>query len=213
MTQGTAASTDLAAAGIAVLVLAAGRSRRMAPRHKLLLPWRDGRPILRHVVIGALALRPLETLVVVRPDLPALGMVLDGLPVRLIGNPRWAEGLGTSLAAGIMALSPAAQAMLVLLGDAPDVRPEILTGLVTAFRAGTQPIAVPFYGDDPGPPTLFGRAVFPELLALRGDTGGRLIVRHYPEHVIRVPFPAAARPLDIDTPEDYEAALLTAGPG
>ena len=110
-------------------------------------------------------------------------------------------------AAGIAALGPAPAAALVVLGDSPGVDPALPAALVAAHQATGKPIAVPFYGDDPGPPTLFGRAIFPELLTLRGDTGGRLIVRHYPDHVARVPLPASARPPDIDTPEDYQAAL------
>ncbi len=198
---------NLAAAGVAVVVLAAGRSSRMGAQHKLLLPWRDGEPILRHVVSGALALGPLEVVVVVRPDMFALAGALAGLPVRLVGNPQWTAGMGTSLAAGIGALGPDTQAALVLLGDSPDVDPAIIAALVAAYQTGGQPIAVPFYGEEPGPPTLFARAVFPDLLGLQGDTGGRLIVRNYPDHVARVDLPAASRPSDIDTPEDYQAAL------
>ena len=198
---------NLAAAGIAVVVLAAGRSRRMGAQHKLLLPWRDGEPILRHVVSGALAWGPLEVVVVVRPDMFALAGALAGLPARLVGNPQWTEGMGTSLAAGITALEPAAQAALVLLGDSPNVAPAIIAALVAAYQTSGHPIVVPFYGEEPGPPTLFARVLFPDLLRLQGDTGGRLIVRNYPDHVARVDFPAAARPPDIDTPEDYQAAL------
>jgi molybdenum cofactor cytidylyltransferase len=201
------APPDLAAAGVGVVVLAAGRSSRMGAQSKLLLPWRDGEPILHHVVRAALAWHPREIVVVVRPDQFALAGARAGLPVRLAGNSRWSEGMGTSLAAGIAALGPAVEAALVLLGDSPDVEPAIIAALVAAYQATGQPIVVPFYGDEPGPPTLFARRMFPDLLRLQGDTGGRLIVRHYPDHVARVDFPAAARPPDIDTPEDYRAAL------
>jgi molybdenum cofactor cytidylyltransferase len=98
-------------------------------------------------------------------------------------------------------------AALVLLGDSPGVDPAIIAALVAAYEQTSQPIAVPFYGDEPGPPTLFARPLFPDLVRLQGDTGGRLIVRHYPDHVARVDFPAAARPPDIDTPDDYQAAV------
>jgi molybdenum cofactor cytidylyltransferase len=198
---------NLTAANIAVVVLAAGRSSRMGAQSKLLLPWRDGEPIVRHVVQAALGWQPLETVVVVRPDLFALAGALAGLPVRLVGNPRWPDGMGTSLAAGIAALGPTVGAALVLLGDSPGVDPAIIAALVAAYKQTGQPVAVPFYGDEPGPPTLFARPLFPDLLRLQGDAGGRLIVRHYPDHVARVDFPAAARPPDIDTPEDYQAAL------
>lgn len=210
MSTGNRPSLNLAAAHVAVVVLAAGRSSRMGAQHKLLLPWRDGEPILRHVVSRALALGPLEVVVVVRPDMFALAGALAGLPVRTVGNPQWTAGMGTSLAAGIGALGPDAQAALVLLGDSPDVDPGIIAALVAAYQTSGQPIAVPFYGDEPGPPTLFARAVFPDLLSLQGDTGGRLIVRNYPDHVARVDLPAGSRPSDIDTPEDYQAALAGA---
>ena len=97
----------------------------MGPQHKLLLPWRDGEPIVRHVAEAALAAHPLEVVVVVRPDLFALAGALAGLPVRLAGNPAWEEGMGTSLAAGIAALEPEAQAALVLLGNSADLAPAI----------------------------------------------------------------------------------------
>jgi molybdenum cofactor cytidylyltransferase len=137
----------------------------------------------------------------------ALAGALAGLPARLVANPQWIEGMGTSLAAGIAALGPGVQGALVLLGDSPDVDPAIVAALVAAYQTSGQPIAMPFYGDEPGPPTLFARSMFPDLLRLQGDTGGRLIVRNYPDHVARVDFPASARPPDIDTPEDYQAAL------
>jgi molybdenum cofactor cytidylyltransferase len=201
------AQLNLATDEIAIVVLAAGRSRRMEPHHKLLLPWRDGEPIVRHVARAALAAHPVEVVVVVRPDLFALAGALAGLPLHLVGNPAWEEGMSTSLAAGIGVLGPEVQAALVLLGDSPDVDPAILAAMVASYRAGDQPIVIPFYGDEPGPPTLFRRVLFPELLQLRGDTGGRMLVRHYPAQVARVPLPAASRPSDIDTPEDYAAAL------
>jgi molybdenum cofactor cytidylyltransferase len=207
MSTGGKPPLDLAAAGIAIVVLAAGRSRRMGAQHKLLLPWRDGEPILHHVVRAALAWGPLEVVVVVPPDTFALAGALAGLPARLVGNPQWTAGMGTSLAAGVAALGPAAQAALILLGDSPGVDPGIIAALVAAYQTTGQPIAVPFYGGEPGPPTLFARSMFPDLLRLQGDTGGRLIVRHYPDHVARVDLPATACPPDIDTPEDYQAAL------
>ena len=179
----------------------------MGAQNKLLLPWRDGEPILRHVVQAALAWGPAEVVVVVRPDLFAMAGALAGLPVRLVGNPAWEAGMGTSLSAGIAALGPEIAAALVLLGDSPDVDPAIIHALIAAYRATGLPIAMPFYGDDPGPPTLFARAVFADLMQLGGDTGGRVLVRHYPDRVARVALPVSARPLDIDTPEAYAAAL------
>lgn len=195
-----------ATAGIAAVVLAAGRSCRMGAQSKLLLPHpADGAPLLRHAVLGALAVAPLETIVVVRPDLPALAEALVGLSLREVANPDYAAGMATSLRAGIAALGPRVQAALVLLGDTPAVDPAVLSALFTAYQTAGRPITLPVYGEVVGPPTLFARAAFPALASLTGDQGGRRLVTAHPDWVTRVRLPATLQPADIDTPEDYAA--------
>jgi molybdenum cofactor cytidylyltransferase len=193
--------------GIAVVVPAAGRGTRMGHAPKLLLPMGDGRPVVYHAVLGALALEPLEVVVVTRPDLPEMAQVLAGLPVTQVPNPRYAEGMGTSLAAGIGGLSEGVEAALVMLGDEPAVSPEIVEALVAAYVRERTAITVPVYGKQVGPPTLFSRALFEELRALEGDVGGRQLMERHPEAVCRVPLPTEWRPRDIDTPEDYQSLL------
>src|SRR5437762_7022386 len=95
---------SLANNSIAIIVLAAGRGQRMGAQPKLLLPVADGELMIWHVARDALALGPLEVVMVVRPDLPEIAGALGGLPVRCIPNPRYRQGMGTSLAAGIEAL-------------------------------------------------------------------------------------------------------------
>jgi molybdenum cofactor cytidylyltransferase len=169
---------------------------------KLLLHMPDGRSILSHAAANALALGPLCVVVVVRPDLPALLESLDGLPVMSVPNPRYAEGMGTSLAAGVAALPDDAQAVLVLLGDEPDVSHDIVRRLVESYLSSKAAITVPMYGGQVGPPTLFSRELFADLAALQGDVGGRQLFALYPDRVCRVPFANDERPKDIDTPED-----------
>jgi len=191
---------------IAAVVLAAGGSRRMAGASKLLLPHPvDGAPLVRHAVAGVLALAPIETVVVVRPALPALAAALAGLPIRPIANPDFAAGMATSLRRGIAALDPAVAAALVVLGDTPDVAPAVFAALLAAYTTHGRPITVPVYGGTLGPPTLFGRAAFAELRALTGDQGGRPVIARHPEWVCRVALPAAWQPPDIDTAADYAA--------
>ncbi|MEP6774275.1 MAG: nucleotidyltransferase family protein [Chloroflexota bacterium] len=184
-------------------MLAAGSSTRMKRGlPKLLLHMPDGRSILAHALANALALGPLGIIVVVRPDLPALLESLDGLPVTSVSNPHYAEGMGTSLAAGVAALPDDAQAVLVLLGDEPDVSPDIVHRLVESYLSSKAAITVPTYGEQVGPPTLFSRDRFLDLATLQGDTGGRQLFELYPDRVCRVPFTHDERPKDIDTPED-----------
>lgn len=192
-----------------MVVLAAGRGERMGDEQgsKLLLPWRNGRPIIWHTVHNALGFRPSQLVVVVRPDLPELTGAVRDLPVQCVPNPRYRQGMGTSLAAGIDALEGGIRAVLVMLGDQPAVHPNIIAELLAAYLKQGKPITMPVYGDHVGPPALFTRHMFPELLKLRGDIGGRQLAANHPRQVCLVPFSADMQPLDVDTSEDYHSAL------
>src|SRR3712207_716632 len=95
---------NLARHSIAIIILAAGRGARMGAQPKLLLPWRDGKSILWHSARNALDLHPVEVVVVVRPDLPEMITSLGDLRVSCVSNPRFREGMASSLVAGIEAL-------------------------------------------------------------------------------------------------------------
>jgi molybdenum cofactor cytidylyltransferase len=196
---------------ISIILLAAGRGTRMSMGigPKLLLPMGDGLPIVRHAAEGALELGPEELIVVVRPDLPAIEVALSGLAARCVANPRFMEGMGTSLAVGARSVGERTEAILVMLGDEPVVVPDIVRALVDAYLRESKPITTPMYGRQPGPPTLFSRDLFAELSNLKGDTGGRQIIASHPEMVCRVSFPQDARPHDIDTPDDYRGLRQT----
>ena len=186
---------------VAAVVLAAGEARRFgAP--KLAAPL-GGRPVVRRTVERALASRAGAVLVVTGAGHEEVEAALAGLPVRLVRNPRWAEGLGPSLAAGIAALPPDADAALILLGDQPTVAPEAIDALIAAHERGERPIVAPRYRGEHGNPVLFGRAVFPELVALQGDRGARAVVERDAARVTLVPLDQSAPP-DVDTPADLE---------
>ena len=146
-----------------------------------------------------------KLVVVVRPDLPAIQEALSGLPVRCVPNPRFMEGMGTSLAVGAQSLGEGTRAVFVMLGDEPAVPAEIIRAVVDAYLDEGKAITTPVYGSQPGPPTLFSRSLFAELSALDGDTGGRQLIARHADMVCRVPLPEGARPRDIDTPEDYRS--------
>ncbi|MBF6611799.1 MAG: nucleotidyltransferase family protein [Chloroflexi bacterium] len=197
----------LAEQHIAVLILAAGRGHRMGAEPKLLLPLHDGRPVIWHTVRNAEALKPADLVVVVRPDLPDVYEAIRGLQARFVINALYMDGISTSLAVGIEALMGEIEAAMIMLGDEPAVAPRIVERLVLAYGKRRMPITIPFYGDEPGPPTLCAREAFPELLALTGDTGVSKLVTTHPQMVCRVPFTEDERPRDVDTPEDYRALL------
>src|SRR6476469_9453120 len=137
-------------AGITAVLLAAGRSSRMGAESKLLLPHPvDKRPLLHHAAQSVLALGLVEVVVVVRPDLPALAAALGWLPVRIVSNADYAQGMATSLRAGIAALGPEAQAALVVLGDTPEVDPAVFAALLAAYQAEGRPMTLPVYDGIP----------------------------------------------------------------
>jgi len=191
---------------LAILILAAGLGRRMgdAARPKLLLPWHDGKPILWHTVRNALSLELGEVIVVVRPDLPEMLEALRDLPVRCVPNPRYMEGMGTSLAVGIEALSEDAEAVLLMLGDEPDVSVDIVARLIEVYSRNGTPITIAKYGEQVGPPAIFARSIFPDLIRLDGDVGARQLIARHSEWACVVSFEEAERPHDIDTMKDLE---------
>jgi molybdenum cofactor cytidylyltransferase len=169
-------------------------------RQKLLLVL-GGKAIVRWSVESLLP--HVEDLVVVTgSDADAVRAALAGLAVRFVRNPRPEAGQGSSIAVGVAAVSPSASAVIVALGDQPRLPPDVVPGLVAAWRRTGTSIVAPVYRGVQGTPVLFAAAVFPELVALTGDAGARGVVAARPERVERVVF-EHAMPSDVDTPEDF----------
>ena len=177
----------------AAVVLAAGSgSRYRGSTHKLLAPFR-GRIVVGHAVDAAVAAGLDETVVVV-------GAVdLDVPPgVRVVRNERWAEGLATSLRAGVDA-ARGHDAVVVGLGDQPLVTPEAWR-LVAA--ASTTPLAVATYDGVRGHPVRLAASVW-DRLPRSGDEGARSLLRSGAAEVTEVRCPGS--PADVDTVEDLTA--------
>jgi CTP:molybdopterin cytidylyltransferase MocA len=186
--------------GIAAIVLAAGAGSRFGGG-KLLAPYR-GRPMIEGALVN-LADAPVdETVVVVGADAKRLREVCEPYGVRVVENPGWAEGMSTSVRAGLKALGPEAQAAVVLLADQPLVGTGAVERLVEAFERGAK-VAVATYGGRPRNPVLFSREVWPLLEAeLSGDEGARPFLRRHPKLLTQVPCDGVGDPADVDTAED-----------
>jgi molybdenum cofactor cytidylyltransferase len=195
---------------IAAIVLAAGLSRRMA-RPKLLLPVEGEKPLVRVAVERVLAAHLDDVVVVLGAQADLVAGALDGLAARRVLNPRYADGQSTSLRAGLDALRPDAEAVVVALGDQPLPDPGLIGRLIAAFRGSGQPIVVPRYRDGRGNPVLFAAALFDELRAVTGDQGGRTVIVRDPSRVTEVAVDAPMPP-DVDTPADYAAYLRREAP-
>jgi len=180
------------------IVLAAGSGVRFGGG-KLVAPL-AGVALVRRVVEGVLASAVREVIVVVGADEMRVRDALDGLPVALVANERHAEGMGASLRAGIDALPDDADAALVVLGDQPGVGARIIDPMLIAMAERRAAIIVPSYRGVRGTPVLFARATFAELCEVRGDVGGREVVRRGPSRVAEVALDLDEPP-DVDTPD------------
>lgn len=184
---------------ISAVLLAAGESRRFgAPK---MLHQVDGKALVRwsaERIAGA----PVEELVVVI-DRPARD---SAVAVEVIAfAPRFAAspggGMASSLAAGVAALDPSSEAVLIALGDEPFVSRDAIERVVARYRAGGADVVVPRYRGVRGHPVLFSRAVYPELLALSGDHGARAVADRDPGRraFVDIDLP---KPVDVDTIDD-----------
>lgn len=193
---------------ITAVVLAAGAARRFGSQ-KLLAPLL-GRPLVRWTVERVLASAVDQVLVVGGREGAGVRDALSGLAVDFVFNPHYADGLSSSLRAGVEALAPHADAALVVLGDQPGLEVEVVDRVVAAYRAGGRPIVAARYRGQPGHPVLFARPVFPELLEVRGDRGARAVIERDPCRVEWIDHAHAAPP-DVDTPEEHAALVRTFG--
>jgi molybdenum cofactor cytidylyltransferase len=189
-----------------LIILAAGASSRMG-RPKQLLLWK-GRSLLRHAAETALATSLRPVFVVLGCEWEACEMELAGLDVSAVINPRWSDGMGTSVAAGIEALEmqdTSITGALLMLVDQPDVTAEFLDWMLARWLKGDSLIVATQYSNGGGVPAIFSRAYFGELRALNADRGARQIIAREASSVAL--FQPPAEVADLDTPEDHEARI------
>ncbi|MSU91042.1 NTP transferase domain-containing protein [Rhodobacteraceae bacterium 2CG4] len=195
-----------AGAPVDVVLLAAGASRRMRGRDKL-LETVAGAPLLRRAAEAALASRARRVLVVLPPDAGARAEALAGLAVETVIAETAAEGMGASLRTGIAALPEDSAGVIVALADMPEVDAAAFDALIAAYDPGRHREICRAAAPDgtPGHPVLFGRRFYESLQDLRGDTGARGIVAGAREYVFDVTLDSRAPLTDLDTPEDWAA--------
>jgi molybdenum cofactor cytidylyltransferase len=122
--------------------------------------------------------------------------------MRLVHNPDFADGLGTSLRAGIAAVPAQADAAIVCLGDMPQVDAALIDRLIAAFDPEQGALVVlPTIDGKRGNPVLWSRRFFSDLTGIEGDVGARHLIGRYTEAVTEVPLTGTAALTDIDTPE------------
>jgi molybdenum cofactor cytidylyltransferase len=185
---------------IAAVVLAAGRSRRMAPHNKLLVADRTGKAMIARVVDNVLSSNARPILVVTGHQAEQIQHALGGRPVRYVHAPDFAEGLSASLKAGIAAVPVECAAALVCLGDMPLVTGRMIDRLLSCYDPDEgRLIVLPTFRGKQGNPMLWDRRFFPEILQISGDSGARFLLSKHIETVAEVEMADDAVLRDFDT--------------
>jgi molybdenum cofactor cytidylyltransferase len=202
---------------IAGIILAAGESSRFG-QTKQLLDWK-GQPFVRAVAKTALEAGLAPVIVITGANAEKVTSAVNDLNILLIHNEEWKNGQGSSIKAGVAALTPASTTALLsakvpegnaggaifLLADQPQVTTSILRALVEKHAEGLYPIVAPMVIDRRANPVLFDRITFPDLMQLEGDVGGRAIFHKH--RVEYLPWHDDRLLLDVDTPEMYQRLI------
>jgi molybdenum cofactor cytidylyltransferase len=185
---------------ISGLVLGAGASSRFG-RPKQLLPYK-GATLLGWVIDQAKGAKGLdEVIVVLGRAADEIREKVDFVNAKVVENPVFREGCASSYRAGIEALDPQSDAIMIILGDQPGVDPETLNQVAEEWRRGDGQIALASYRGRKGHPMLFARPLFEQLVGLHGDKAAWKLVDANPGLVRIIPLDREF-PDDIDTPED-----------
>jgi len=186
---------------IHVVVLAAGASTRFGSAKQLVRV--NGRPLMHTVVSRAVELAGHSVTVVLGAHAVELSPLLKHTPASVAVNRDWAEGIASSIRAGLAHVPTTADGVLITLADQAAVTTEDLRRLAGAWRRNPASIATAQYAGSVGVPAIFPRWCFRELNELRGDRGAQLLLQRHVDRLVRLPMPSAE--LDIDRPEDLLA--------
>ncbi len=195
---------------VGAVVLAAGESRRMG-QPKLLLPWADS-TMIRHVCEQVADSGAHEIVVVAGRWVDDIQRQLDGLPVRVLYNPDYLQGeMVSSLQAGLQAIWSSSDACLVVLGDLPAVSGGVMKEVVAAYFRGEGQIVAPTYRGQQGHPVLIDRRFWQAIAELPPGAVPRDLLRAHMDEVYLLEVESEAVLRDIDTPDDYRAAIQRRG--
>ena len=188
---------------ITFVIPAAGASRRMGDRDKLLEPV-DGVALLRGVAARALAVSG-DVIVTLPSATHPRAEVLEGLAVRQIPVPDAADGMSASLRHATAAVPDNAEGVLILPADMPDLTEDDLRQVMQAFEDASGEFLVQATGADgtPGHPVIFPTDLMSEFKLLTGDAGARTILKANRHRLIRVALPGEHALTDLDTPDAW----------
>ncbi len=187
---------------ISAIILAAGLSSRMGiPKQLLKL---GGKTMVGIVTENVLASKVDEVLVVTGHREQEIRAAIGELPAKILFNPHYAQGQGTSLALGAGAINAGASAFLVFMADQPLISASLINMVIDEFKKRSCLALRPVYQGKPGHPVILDCALRAEAAALKGDEGLRKVLKQLGSRVEYLPVQDESAIFDIDTPETYE---------
>ena len=204
--------------GLAGILLAAGRGERFGGNKLLTMIRPDAKPGaaapadghwpgLAREFIGVMACRNLllalpRVVAVVRPDDAALAMALGAAGARIVRCADAEDGMGASLACGVLATRDAA-GWVVALGDMPWIETSTIARVARAIADGAT-VAAPFHRGQRGHPVGFGAPCLAALAVMTGDDGAKSVVAAHRDNLARIDVDDAGSLADVDRPADLE---------
>jgi molybdenum cofactor cytidylyltransferase len=187
-----------------IVILAAGSSTRLG-QPKQLLEFQGTSLIQRITQIAVKAVQK-PVVVILGANSSLIHSQLTHLPVHIVNNPDWPQGMTSSIRKGLSALlyySPDTEGVIFAVCDQPYITPDLFLEMISVGSKSYKSIVACLYNNVFGTPVLFKKEYFDVLLALKDNEGARKIIQNHPESVEGVPFPLGI--FDVDTMQDYVA--------
>ncbi|MGK7957860.1 MAG: NTP transferase domain-containing protein [Crocosphaera sp.] len=188
---------------IAVIILAAGASRRMG-QPKQLLPYK-GQTLLNYITKCAIASLSNPVIVILGANAEIIEPEIASLAIKIIKNKHWDEGMSSSIRCGMSYIQKQdlyTDGAVFLTCDQPFISTELIDQLINAYYSTNKPIIASKYEETLGIPALFSHTFFPSLMKLQGDRGAKKIINKHSDFVYFIDFPQGN--IDLDTLENYQ---------
>ena len=193
---------------VSAILLAAGESKRIG-KPKLLLPFGKG-TILGQTIDNLLSSKVGEVIVVVGYRAQEMIKAIANRPVKVVVNPFYHQGMSTSIIVGLSLVDGKARRLMVALADQPLINNKVFNRLVEESLGADKGITIPIYRGKRGNPIIFSTKYKEELLSLKGDVGGKQIIKQHPDDILEVAIDSESINIDIDTIGNYYSYLKLA---
>ena len=194
---------------ISAIILAAGESRRMGKKNKLLLQV-GGEAMLVKLVKAVCASDVGQILVVIGHEAEQIRLELNNFPLSFVHNSNFSKGMTTSIKSGIKEVSQNTDGLLISLADMPYINTSEINKLIHAFVKnrikGKKLIVVPVFQGRRGNPVLFSSEFRNDILDHKKESGCKEVIKNNSEYVMEITMGNDNILLDVDTLEDFQRA-------